>query len=303
MADAIIEPYSSGLEKSDWDILLTRIEDGRCLPIIGPGICSNNYPSKAELATKWADEERYPFVERTDLCSVAQFLALKNDESTARDRLIKEFNAARKVPDFSEEFEPHRVLAGLGCPLYITTNYDDYMFEALKWSKKDVSRESSNWNNERRTKPRRPLSPANPIILHLYGHTAEPDSLILTERDYMRFLLNFAKFEDDVMPSRIQGAFSRKSLLFIGYKVDDWDFRFLLAFLERYFDCGLNQQLHIAAQIAPLGEQADILQRQEAQAHFNRYLKRYFNVSVYWGSCQQFMTELALKVRSRKEKR
>jgi hypothetical protein len=288
-----------GLEPTDWKLLIDRIQSGKCIPIIGPEVCKDYYPAKSEVAQRWAEEEGFPFPETTDLSRVAQFLEVKYDQSNVRERLIKVFNSRKRI-DFSDEYEPHRVLAKLDLPLYITTSYDSYMYDALKWNKKDVLREHPNWGLKGKIKNRGALSAANPVVLQLYGHTDDSDSLVLTERDYIQFLINFARSENEVMPLRLQSAIVQNSLLFVGYQLDDWDFRFLLAFLNKYFDSGLEKQKHVSAQIAPLGAKATAEQRQKAQDHFKRYLDD-FKIRVYWGPCEQFLRELWNRIRATRE--
>ena len=46
--------------------------------------------------------------------------------------LLADLLQGRSGPDGSDPCEVHRVLAELPLPLYITANYDDFMFEALR---------------------------------------------------------------------------------------------------------------------------------------------------------------------------
>ena len=50
-------------------------------------------------------------------------------------------------PDFGAEDEPHAVLAELPLPIYITTNYDDFMAAALRRAGKEPRREICRWNS------------------------------------------------------------------------------------------------------------------------------------------------------------
>jgi hypothetical protein len=281
-----------GLEDEDWKILIGRIKSQKCIPFIGPGFCKDYYPTKSKIAEKWAESEGYPFEDKKDLARVSLFLEVKGDEWRTKERLVDEFKANCKLPDFEDESEPHRILADLTFPLYITTNYDNFLIEALKKHHKDPYREHCKWRVQpKRGHSTRSLSVANPMVFHLYGHTDEPASLILTEKDYMGFLLNVTRFEG-LIPREVQGAIMG-TLLFLGYHLDDWDFRILLAVLRRFFDSGLSEWKHVAVQLVPINERATPLQREQAQEHFGRYLQKNFsNVSVYWGTCQEFVKEL-----------
>jgi hypothetical protein len=99
-------------------------------------------------------------------------------------------------PDFSREHEPHAVFAGLPLPVYLTTNYDDFMVAALRQRAKDPRREVCRWNSSPSMRaeptvldPAFVPTPANPVVFHLHGHIGLPESLVLTEDDYLDFLV------------------------------------------------------------------------------------------------------------------
>jgi hypothetical protein len=143
-----------------WPGLITSIRERRCTPILGPGLIEFLLGSPREIAQRWADTYRFPMApeERADLPQVAQFLAVANSDPqfpraelvnhlqremrerysarlpTNLDRadlnaLITEVGRQRREQD---ETEPHRVLAKLQLPIYVTTNPDDLLAEALR---------------------------------------------------------------------------------------------------------------------------------------------------------------------------
>src|SRR5262249_31993337 len=123
--------------------------------------------------------------------------------------------------------------AGLPLPLYLTTNYDDFMVQALAKQDKDPRRDLCRWNPEIQDEPsvfeKEPgyqPTVANPLVFHLHGHT-RPESLVLTEDDYLRFLAAMAG-EQDLLPPPVQKGLATASLLFLGYRLADWNFRVLL---------------------------------------------------------------------------
>ena len=80
------------------------------------------------------------------------------------------------------------------------------------------------------------------------------------------------------------------SLLFLGYRLADWDFRVLFRSIVGYLQNSIARA-HISVQIAP--EQNEL--SQEKQEKVQEYLESYFAmqmVRVYWGSCREFATEL-----------
>ena len=122
----------SKLTESDWDSLLSRIQKGQCTPFLGAGMSSERIPLAAEISKKLASDPRfnYPLPDATDLIKVTQYIALTVDAARPKELVAEIINAAGH-PDFEKLHEPHMALARLPLPLYITTNYDDFMYEAL----------------------------------------------------------------------------------------------------------------------------------------------------------------------------
>src|SRR5262249_12779970 len=138
-----------GLTKDDWGNITDRAKNGKLTPLIGAGACAQDYPSKVQIAKEWADEEEeYPFHEKANLAQVAQFVAVKHDDGKARQKLIDRFKRAQPL-DFMDPKDPHYGLAKLELPVYITTNYDSFMTQALtKLKRKDVTREYCRWGDQ-----------------------------------------------------------------------------------------------------------------------------------------------------------
>ena len=125
------------LSDRDWAILTQRIRDKKCTPFLGAGACHGVLPLGWDIARKWATEYGYPLEDATNLISVAQFLALTNDRMFPKELIVKLFDTSIH-PDYSNEHEPHGVLATLPLPIYMTTNYDNFMLQALLKRDKDA---------------------------------------------------------------------------------------------------------------------------------------------------------------------
>ncbi len=115
----------------DWNLLLGRIKAGKCTPFLGAGASFGVFPLGSEIATQWAQEHGYPLKDSRDLARVAQFIAVTIDPMAPKEKIQKQFQNLL-LPDFTSPNEPHRVLADLPFPIYMTTNYDDSMTSALK---------------------------------------------------------------------------------------------------------------------------------------------------------------------------
>jgi hypothetical protein len=208
------------------------------------------------------------------------------------------------LPDFSRSNEPHGMLAELPLPVYITTNYDNFMFEALEWKHKKPRRLVCRWNRPKMREtaeiyrdPKEESTPERPIVFHMHGWSQLPSSLVLTEDDYVDFLIKITE-DKDLLPKRISQAFSESSLLFLGYRLEDPDFRLL--FRKLVHSMGRSGiRTHVSVQFEDFGSDAD---RQSAREYLNKYFGA-SNVQVYWGTCEQFTAELRHRWRADVQKR
>jgi hypothetical protein len=177
----------------------------------------------------------------------------------------------------------------------MTTNYDDFIVQALKSRSKDPERELCCWNELVKGQPSifasepgfRPTV-ARPVVFHLHGHSEVVESLVLTEDDYLDFLVNISR-ERDLLPPRIQEALTGASLLFIGYSLSDWTFRVLFRGLVMSTEPSLRR-ISVTVQLPPTTD-AQASTQQQVQ----RYLDKYFDkidMRVYWGKAKEFSKEL-----------
>jgi hypothetical protein len=275
-------PRRDEIGEGDWDILLQRIRTGRCLPIIGAGVSGTALPTPEEIAQQWAAAYRYPLEDRHNLAGVTQFMAVTRDPLFPKEALVSEIQRASST-DVSET---HRVLARLPLPLYLTTNFDNLMYEALRHERRLPRLEICRWNA--RLAPETgpggtasdPIEPTlnQPVVFHLYGHVRTPESLVLTEDDHLDFLVAASK-NDQLFPLPVRAALAKCSLLLIGYSVGDY------RVLNRVV---LNAK-------ANLGARNSIVTRAPADSEARHYASAYFSsrtIRVYWGDPDEFATEL-----------
>jgi hypothetical protein len=278
---------SYSINETEWLLLLRRIKDGKCTPFLGAGACYGVLPLAREIAKDWSREHKSPMTDCDDLARVAQFLAVKFDPMFPKEELLKKFKGV-SPPDFRALGEPHGILAKLPLPVYMTTNYDDFMVKALEDRNRDPKREFCRWNTYIKDEPSvfdtgfRPTV-ANPVVFHLHGHDEMSESIVLTEDDYLTFLVNISK-DQNIIPPRILEAFTGSSLLFIGYSLADWDFRVLFQGLVNATDPNLRR-ISVTVQLPP------------TQKELQEYQEKYFGemskgMRVYWGTAKEFVAEL-----------
>jgi hypothetical protein len=138
----------------DWDTLLRRIKGKACTPFIGAGAAAGFLPLAKTLAEELAVEYGYPLGDCEDLARVTEFVAVtKRDGMIPKERIAERVQRATR-PNFADPCEIHRLLADLDLPIYLTTNYDDFMFQALRLPKKIPKEKcaagTASWSKSRR---------------------------------------------------------------------------------------------------------------------------------------------------------
>jgi hypothetical protein len=289
-----------GLSDEDWEELLYAIKDNKCTPFIGAGACAPWLPLGSEIARDWASKHAYPLADLHQLARVAQFLAIKEDDDMYPKKILNRILKEKRAPDFRLEEHrntPYAVLADLNLPIYITTNYDHFMEAALKSKGKDPVSEFCRWNKVGeasgitsvfdREKQYMPTE-ARPLVYHLHGIIDKPQSMVLTEDDYIDFIVALSS-NNDIIPPAIRRLMATSSLLFIGYSLEDINFRTI--FRGIVDNIGARYQLaSMAVLLTPSGVVED--KQNEAQKYLERYTRKMFNIRVYWGTANEFSSEL-----------
>ena len=281
----------------NWSMLVSRIKNGKCTPFLGAGACAGVLPLGRALAQKWAQTYGYPLDDSSDLIRVSQYIAVTQDPMWPREEIVREF-AQVGEPDFANPLEPHGLLADLPLPIYMTTNYDDFMMRALRHRQRAPVQALCRWNDFLRANTKSPFedrtfepSATNPVVFHLHGHNGVPESLVLTEDDYLDFLVELTRNTDhQMLPPRIEQALSGTSLMFLGYAVSDSDFRVLFRRLVGYLTRSIAR-VHVSVQLAPGSSDMSDERKQKALEYLSQYFGN-LQIQVYWGTCQQFVAEL-----------
>ncbi|MCB0211494.1 MAG: SIR2 family protein [Anaerolineae bacterium] len=293
---APVEEPLQTLDDRDWDSLLYRIKAGQCTPFLGPEIIREIVSTDHEVATGWAREHAYPLHDVHNLPRVAQFLAIKRDPAFPADEFARYLNAIEMQPDYHDPDEPHSFFANLPLPFYITTNYDDFLVQALGHHARNSYREVCRWNRYVKDQPsvfdpgsNVNFGPTNPVVYHLFGHTDLPESMVLTEDDYLDFLVNISR-NAAIIPRQIEKALVQTSLLFIGYEVSDIRFRILFRGLVASLQRGLRRT-SIAVQIEPKPPETGAITIAQVRDYLQDYLAK-DDVRVYWGDSFEFVKEL-----------
>jgi hypothetical protein len=197
------------------------------------------------------------------------------------------------------ENEIHRQLAELDLPLYLTTNTDNFMTLALRARQRNVRREASPWleASVQRGEFDPAMSPETPVVLHLFGNDADPTSTVLTEDDHLDYLCLAAREEADFLSPDTKAQIATTALLFLGYRMEDIELKVILRALQPPYANRKPPKLRVGVQID--AEQPGAERERAVIDYFKDYFAKE-NITIYWGSSAQFMTELSARWRARR---
>ncbi|MEM7345464.1 MAG: SIR2 family protein, partial [Chloroflexota bacterium] len=138
------------------------------------------------------------------------------------------------------------------------------------------------------------------LVYHLYGLDKYPESLVLTEDDYLDFLIKASEENFEVrhsdqqkrMPSSVLKALSGTSLMLLGYDVYSWEFRALFRGLIKARNDSRANNRNIAEGISM---QIEADRDYTDPAKVKTYLAKYFkqaHFKVYWGDLEACVEDL-----------
>lgn len=226
-----------------------------CTPFIGAGLSAAAYPRLTEVVPSLAEAMSIPPWIPRRLHIISEFLAVQLIDPLAPKKKVVEIidrEASRDAPRDEDAWEAMLDLARLPFPLYITTNYDDLLERALEEVGRTPIRLVSNWFDGDRAlfaehfpealevhELQRGPRPERAVVFHLHGWQGLPRSMVLTEEDYVDFLIAFSKSKQQgvepitggkpaMIPPYVEHAFGNHKLLLVGYGMEDINFRVLL---------------------------------------------------------------------------
>jgi hypothetical protein len=295
------------MDDTDWTTLVESITAGTCTPFLGAGVAVPHLPTGGPLARELAKEWGYPLSDDDNLARVTQFMATTHQPDFARRKVRARIEEGQR--QFAQEDASgvpanfHR-LAALDLPIYITTNYDDFMARAvLARTRKPARVEISRWH-DRLLEPLgkyRPDEPTagEPLVFHLHGHVSDDSSMLVTEDDYVDFMVSLANRgpkQVPVLSHWVRRALGMTTLLFIGYSLEDWNFRVLMRHLMKQQKLlRTDQAFSVSIQLPPEEGLLDPDRRTAAMRFLSDYLGL-TAIRVHWGNAADFLEELHRRV-------
>ncbi len=196
--------------------------------------------------------------------------------------------------------DPLDLLAKLKLPIYITTSPFDFLERAIiadhrqprtqicYWSGEPVSYQHDDHKTDNDFEP----TPEHPLVYHVFGLEAYPKTMVLNEDDYLDFLARISmdlNQNKPILPIYLRKAITQSSLILLGYRLRDWDFRVMFRGLINNTPSGLRN-FNLAIQLVP-----ELQNRAASAEQIRNYLEKYFgnaNFTVEWDSAHGFVETL-----------
>ena len=273
-----------------------------------------------KISNDWAIKHKYPLENTFQISNVAQFMAIRFGKDIIPKNELSQILSKIKAPDFSQEKydnTPYAVLSKLRLPIYITTNYDHFMEGALlnqgrqpvsdfcRWTEYLLKDEvytdlSKNFSKVVISNSESKLSSVldqgseyrptveRPLVYHLYGDIAAPASMVLTEKDYFDFVINLHTSQEITMlPSVLLKSLATSSLLFIGYSLDEINFRVIFQgfiSLQKTNIRPTSLSVHVPQGYSK--KKAKLIME-----YLSLYTQNFYDLNIHWGDINEFILE------------
>jgi hypothetical protein len=315
-------------ERADvtWADLSLHIKSKELTPVLGPGLADEILGSRQDIARRLVARWQMPLAPHSqgDLAQVAQFLRVRAAPGTVRAQLLEHLDteiekrretAAPGTPFYDLDFDPDKpedaiveagrrfrasngqddpytIAAALPVTVYVTTAWTDLLQDALRSRGREPVTMSFAWH--------RPTDPdaldgfevptvERPLVYHTYGRLEDRRSLVMTEDDYFAWYSAWLRRRGKEVPQVVKSALVQNALLFLGFQLDDWDFRVIFHGIKSFEGSALlRENKHVGVQLSPDNQ---LIEPEMAQ----EYLESYFgvdNVNIFWGETKQFLTDL-----------
>ncbi len=210
------------------DYITRRIEEGKCIVILGPDIVTQDEPSlNVQLEAYLKENCQY---------LTGDLKYYTDDEFFWFQKKIEKEYAFVNIQDFYAELQPnemHRQIVDIPFHLIISVSPDLLIKKAFDDTKRDYifdyyTKEEAPLDFEKPTAEK-------PLIYNLFGNVESEASLVLTYDDLFEYLIAiFSKHSlHQDLKLELKAA---KLILFLGFKFDKWYFKLILRLLELHTD-------------------------------------------------------------------
>jgi hypothetical protein len=229
------------------DHIAEVVAKGECILFLGAGV---HHPPPADSPYVYPEAQRPPHGAALSEalarnCNFAKRLPNESPKNLQRVSLCYEIEHSRKrlvdevksaVQIGKKPSSVLRALAEMDFPLVVTTNYDQLFERALYDAGKEPHLSVYTPELEA-TQDYGVPSAASPIVFKIHGDVGHPESLVITDEDYIQFVLRMSSKDPyDPVPLTFKYYFKVWTTVFVGYSLLDYNLRLLFKTLRWKID-------------------------------------------------------------------
>jgi len=219
------------------------IRNGQCILFLGAAV---HAPPPEGSPFVYPEAERPPLGSRlsqslAETCGLAERFPNEDPRNLQRVALFYEIDrsryqlvqAIREAVHVGKKPSPVlRALAELDFARVITTNYDQLLEAALRSAGKDP-RVSVYTPKLEATRDFPNPTVESPVVFKIHGDIDREESIVVTDEDYIKFLLRMSNKEPyDPVPLKLKADLTEWTTLFVGYSLLDYNLRLLFQALR-----------------------------------------------------------------------
>lgn len=160
-----------------------------------------------------------------------QRVSLHYERTFKRKRLVDRVREA--VDEDKKPSAALRALADLDFPMIVTTNYDHILERALRAAGKEPQVLVYNPERYTVTDDFKAFGVKKPAVFKMHGDVGDPASLVITDEDYITFLMRMADSGPTYpVPGEVMYHLKKLPTLFVGYSLMDYNLRLLFKSLR-----------------------------------------------------------------------
>ncbi len=179
----------------------------------------NEKEDRKVRAAELRRRHRYLWENRDDLQRTSWFYDLRFQRAALIDRVSESVEQGKKPSAIV------RALAEIDFPIVITTNYDRKVSPII------YDPERREQTVDLRSVPKKGQDER--WLFKIHGCTSAPESIVITDEDYIRFVMRMNDPEDfHPIPQKIRTQLAEWSALFVGYSLLDYNLRLLFRTLR-----------------------------------------------------------------------
>jgi hypothetical protein len=218
-----------------WEVLLSKIEEGRVIPVIGPAVTFIKVDGKidlleAHIARRLSDHLNIDVKSVGSKISLRDIVARAYKQDPHEDYHNEVFRILRRLGNLPTP-EPLQALARItDFKLYVSLTFDDLLIRALDEIRGPIDADKQHIGyapNLRQIDMLTSLQQSSePTVYALFGKACSTAEYVISDEDLIEWIT--ALQDPDNRPQHLFDALRSNHLLFIGCSLPDWLLRFFL---------------------------------------------------------------------------